>query len=124
MLADKEQRSLKRWEINCTAKIRLRYNNVIKNFPCVIKNINFKGFHVYLTKELPGLKEPKLTLVFPNNDSFTAKVKIAWKKSLPEGVLYGFNIISMKDKERNIIFRFINQQHFPDLLKIWWQDAK
>ncbi len=121
---DKEQRGLKRWEINSPARIRLRYKNSVKNFECVIKNLNFKGFHALLKKELPGLEILKLTVILPNNDSFTAKAKIIWKKILPDGILYGFNLVAMKDSQRNLIYQLINKNYYPDLVKLWWKDIK
>lgn len=121
---DKELRSLKRWELNCPARIRLRYNNSPKSFECIIKNLNFKGLQAILKKELPKLETPKLTVVFPNEITFTAKVKVIWKKILPESVLYGFSIVEMKDSEKNTIYQLINSNHFLELVKLWWKDVK
>jgi len=120
----KEQRDLKRWDINFPARIRLRYKNSVKNFECIIKNINFKGFHAFLKKELPELEILKLTVTLPNNDSFSAKAKVIWKKVLPDGILYGFNIVAMKDSQRSLIYQFINKNYYSDLVKLWWKDIK
>ena len=102
----------------------MRYENSIKNFECILKNLNFKGFHACLKKELPAQDVLKLTVILPSNESFTSKVKVIWKKALPEGILYGFYIIAMKDSEKNIIYSFINKERFPDLVKLWWQGIK
>ena len=120
----KEQRDLKRWDINFPARIRLRYKNSVKNFECIIKNINFKGFHAFLKKELPELEILKLTVTLPNNDSFSAKAKVIWRKVLPDGILYGFNIVAMKDSQRSLIYQFINKNYYSDLVKLWWKDIK
>jgi len=121
---DKEQRGLRRWDINSPARIRLRYKNSVKNFECTIKNINFKGFDLFLKKELPELEILKLTVILPNDDSFTAKAKVIWKQVLPDGILYGFNIVAMKDSQRNLIYQLINKNYYPDLVKLWWKDIK
>lgn len=122
--ADKERRAVKRWDINCPARIRLRYKNSVKNFECVVGNLDFKGFRARLKKELPPLEALKLTVIFPNSGNFTAKCEVAWKQVLPDGILYGFNIIAMKDSERNLLYQLINSSHFPDLVKLWWKDVR
>jgi len=119
---DKERRGILRWEINSPAKIRMNYKNSIKNFVCLLKNLNLKGFSVSLNKELPALEILKLTIVFPDNESFTAKVKVIWKTVLPESVLYGFSIVSMKDADKNFVYKLISKNHSQDLVKLWWQD--
>ena len=119
-MADKEQRSVIRWEINSPARVRLNYKNSIKNFECVLKDLNLKGFGAIFKKELPPLEVMKLTVTLPNGENFTGKMKVAWKTILPESVLYGFNIISMKDGDKNLIFRLINKSHSKDLVKLWW----
>jgi hypothetical protein len=44
---------------------------------------------------------------------------------LPEGfILYGFNIIAMKDGQKNLIYQLIHKDYFPDLVKLWWKDTK
>ena len=123
-MENEKREAVKRWEVNWKARLRINFRNSIKNFHGVVKNLNFKGMQVQLSKELPALEVLKVTVVLPSEDSFTVKARVAWKKDLPEGLrLYGLHFVGVKDFYREAILQVLRKNCLPEMLKSWWEDA-
>jgi hypothetical protein len=121
----KERRSLLRFPVNWPARIRIKYNDSNKSFNCCIKNINFKGIQLILEKKLPSLELLKFTIALPNGVTLPMKVKLTTHEIM-EGRfnLYSFQIIQMKDSDKELVYHLISKDYFAELLKLWWKDVR
>jgi len=122
---EKERRSLLRWPVNWPARIQIKYKNSNKNFNCCIKNINFKGVQLILEKKLHNIDILKLTINISNSIAVPMKIEVVTHEVLEDGLnLYSFQIIRMKDSDKELIYQLIKKNFFEDLFKLWWKNVK
>lgn len=121
----RERRGLLRWPVNWPARIRIRYNNTKKSLNCCVKNINFKGVQLILERKLPDIEILQFTLALPGEILLPMKVKLTTHEML-EGRfnLYSFQIVQMKDSDKELLYQLISRNFFSDLLKIWWEGVR
>jgi hypothetical protein len=120
-----EKRNLVRWKVNWPAKLRFKYNNSIKNYECIVNDINFKGFQATLKKKLPEGKTLKFAIVLKDGAWLKVKAEIESQSALADGTsVYNFLFINIPDEDKERFYQLINKNYFPELRKLWWKDVK
>ncbi|MFH0763033.1 MAG: PilZ domain-containing protein [Candidatus Omnitrophota bacterium] len=108
-----------RWKISWRAQVKI--DDAVTFIDCVIADINFKGLKVVLAPLLPAAVFVKLDIILDKECSLEGvEVWRAWHRKIGGHNLYGFYFSKIKDKDKEVIYKFI-RSHFPDLLdSLWW----
>lgn len=104
--AMKEHRKLARWQVNQHAAIKLE--KATKELFCQIKDINSRGAKITLNTKLPGDQALKMSLRLSENYTIEAEVWVAWRKVINGINHYGFFFSSIKDADKDKIYKFID----------------
>ncbi|MCM8789613.1 MAG: PilZ domain-containing protein [Candidatus Omnitrophica bacterium] len=124
-MGNEERRSLVRWKLDCQARIRLKHYNSIKNYECVINDINFKGLQATFKKKLPDNKTFKFTIVLENKIFLNVKAQVESCVILPDArIKYNFYFLSMKEEDKDSFYQFISKNYSLLLKNLWWKDVK
>jgi len=109
-----------RWQVDFPVKIKI--NGKEEGFiDAKLKDISFKGAQLLLHQKLPEDKFLNLTLILADK-SLEVQVWLVWRRVIDGHYLYGLYFTKIKDSDKEIIYRFVQQHHLATLAKQWWQD--
>lgn len=101
-----EHRKLARWQVNQHAALKLEH--ATKELFCQIKDINSRGAKITLNTKLPDDQALKINLRLSENYAIEAEIWVAWRKVINGINHYGFFFSSIKDADKDKIYKFIN----------------
>lgn len=113
-----ERRKITRWQIDQHAMLKLE--RATKDLFCQIKDINYTGAKIVLNARLPEDTAFKMSLRLSEDCTINAEVWIAWRKIIDGINHYGVYFSSIKDADKDKIYKFINF-HCPEDSEQKWE---
>jgi hypothetical protein len=113
------KRRYARYEVERPAKIKIEGEKFF--IDCHIKNLNFRGMQVLLPKKIPKDKFLKLVIILSSDFTLDVEAWVSWQKIIDGHYIYGLYFASIRDSDKEKIYRYAWENCTEELTKRWWQ---
>ena len=117
-----ERRNFVRWQLD--RKARLQLPGEEECIDCHIKDINYKGAQVALTRELKKDKYINLNITLSEDCILKLEVWVAWHKTIDGHNIYGMYFSRIKDFDKEQIYQFIRKYYPEQVREKWWDGIR
>jgi hypothetical protein len=117
-----DRRRAARWQVDREAQIRV--GDWEEYVPCRVCDLGFRGFKLFLAKELEKDRYLNISLAFAGSLVLNIEAWVVWHKTIESSHLYGLYLCKFRDADKERVYQFLQRQH-PELIRQQlWQSEK